>query len=220
MALPAVGRKLAAILAVDVVGYSRLMGADEAGTHARLKALRHDRIEPAIAAHHGRTVRLMGDGALVEFGSVVDAVQCAVAIQRSMAERNADTLQDGRIDLRIGVNLGDVIVEGDDIYGDGVNVAARLEGLAEPGGICVSRTVFDHVRNKVDLGFEDRGEHQVEHRRTSRRVPCSGGPQERRDGRRGSPGMAREVAVAGSDHRSGRAVGGNGRRRLAEALDG
>jgi class 3 adenylate cyclase len=161
MALPAVGRKLAAILALDVVGYSRLMGADEAGTHTRLKALRHDLIEPAIAAHHGRTVKLMGDGALVEFGSVVDAVQCAVAIQRSMAERNADTLQDGRIDLRIGVNLGDVIVEGDDIYGDGVNVAARLEGLAEPGGICVSRTVFDHVRNKVDLGFEHRGEYQV-----------------------------------------------------------
>jgi adenylate cyclase len=161
MAGPAIGRKLAAILALDVVGYSRLMGADEAGTHARLKALRQDRIEPVIAAHHGRTVKLMGDGALVEFGSVVDAVQCAVAIQRSMAGRNADTLQNGRIDLRIAVNLGDVIVEGDDIYGDGVNVAARLEGLAEPGGICVSRTVFDHVRNKVDLGFEHRGEYQV-----------------------------------------------------------
>jgi adenylate cyclase len=161
MAGPAIGRKLAAILALDVVGYSRLMGADEAGTHARLKALRQDRIEPVIAAHHGRTVKLMGDGALVEFGSVVDAVQCAVAIQRSMAGRNADTLQNGRIDLRIAVNLGDVIVEGDDIYGDGVNVAACLEGLAEPGGICVSRTVFDHVRNKVDLGFEHRGEYQV-----------------------------------------------------------
>jgi adenylate cyclase len=161
MALPAVGRRLAAILAVDVVGYSRLMGADEAGTHARLKALRHDLIEPAIAAHHGRTVKLMGDGALVEFASVVDAVHCAVAIQRSMAERKADRSQDGRIDLRIGVNLGDVIVEGDDIYGDGVNVAARLEQLAQPGEICVSRTVFDHVRNKVDLGFEHRGEYQV-----------------------------------------------------------
>jgi adenylate cyclase len=161
MALPAVGRRLAAILAVDVVGYSRLMGADEAGTHARLKALRHDLIEPTIAAHHGRTVKLMGDGALVEFASVVDAVHCAVAIQRSMAECDADTSQHGRIDLRIGVNLGDVIVEGDDIYGEGVNVAARLEGLAEPGGICVSRTVFDHVRTKVDLGFEHRGEYQV-----------------------------------------------------------
>ena len=161
MAFPAVGRRLAAILAVDVVGYSRLMGADEAGTHARLRALRHDLIEPAIAAHHGRTVKLMGDGALVEFASVVDAVQCAVAIQRSMAERSADAAQDRRIDLRIGVNLGDVIIEGDDIYGEGVNVAARLEGLAEPGGICVSRTVFDHVRNKVDLGFEHRGEYQA-----------------------------------------------------------
>jgi adenylate cyclase len=161
MAGPAVGRKLAAILALDVVGYARLMGADETGTHARLKALRHDLMEPAIAAHHGRMVKLMGDGALVEFASVVDAVQCAVAIQRSMAERKPDTSQDRRIDFRIGVNLGDVIVEGDDIYGDGVNVAARLEGLAEPGGICVSRTVFDHVRNKVDLGFEHRGEYQV-----------------------------------------------------------
>jgi adenylate cyclase len=161
MTLPAVGRKLAAILAVDVVGYSRLMGADEAGTHARLKALRHDLIEPAIAAHHGRTVKLMGDGALVEFASVVDAVQCAVAIQRSMAEHDADTPQDRRIHLRIGVNLGDVIVEGDDIYGEGVNVAARLEQLAQPGEICISRTVFNHVRNKVDLGFEHRGEHKV-----------------------------------------------------------
>jgi adenylate cyclase len=161
MAGPAVGRKLAAILAVDVVGYSRLMGADEAGTHARLKALRHDVIEPAIAAHHGRTVKLMGDGALVEFASVVDAVECAVAIQRSMAERNAETPQDRRIDFRMGVNLGDVIVEADDIYGDGVNVAARLEALAPPGEICVSRTVFDHVRNKVELGFEHRGEYQV-----------------------------------------------------------
>jgi TolB-like protein/class 3 adenylate cyclase/rhodanese-related sulfurtransferase/Flp pilus assembly protein TadD len=161
MARTAVDRKLAAILAADVVGYSRLMGTDEAGTHARLKVILTERVEPAIAAHHGRIVKLMGDGALVEFASVVDAVQCAVAIQESMAESNAGTPQDRRIDLRIGVNLGDVIVEGDDIYGDGVNVASRLEGLAPPGGICVSRTVFDHVRNKVDLGFEHRGEHRV-----------------------------------------------------------
>ena len=158
MAVPAVGRKLAAILAADVVGYSRLMGTDEAGTHARLKAILGGFIEPIIAEHHGRMVKLMGDGALVQFASVVDAVQCAAAIQRSMAESNAGTPQDRRIDFRIGVNLGDVIVEGDDIYGDGVNVAARLEGLAPPGGICISRTVFDHVRNKVDLGFEHRGE--------------------------------------------------------------
>jgi adenylate cyclase len=161
MAVPALGRKLAAILAADVVGYSRLMGTDEAGTYARFKAILREFIEPAIATHHGRMVKLMGDGALVEFASVVDAVQCAVAIQRSMAESNAATPPDRRIELRIGVNLGDVIVEADDIYGDGVNVAARLEGMAEPGGICVSRTVFDHVRNKVDLGFERRGKHQV-----------------------------------------------------------
>jgi len=154
-------RRLAAILAADVVGYSRLMGADEAGTHARLRGLRQELIDPAIAAHHGRIVKLMGDGALVEFASVVDAVQCAVAIQRSMAEPNIETPHDRRIEFRIGVNLGDVIVEGDDIYGDGVNVAARLEQLAQPGEICVSRTVFDHVRNKVDLGFEHQGEYQV-----------------------------------------------------------
>ena len=128
-------RRLAAILAADVVGYSRLMAADEAGTHARLKALRQELIEPAIAAHHGRIVKLMGDGALVEFASVVDAVQCAVEIQRGVAERNAGVPDDQRIEFRIGINLGDVIVEGDDIYGDGVNIAARLEGLAEPGGI-------------------------------------------------------------------------------------
>jgi adenylate cyclase len=140
MAGPAVGRKLAAILAIDVVGYSRLMGVDETGTHARLKELRQVLIEPAIAAHHGRMVKLMGDGALVEFASVVDAVQCAVAIQQGMAERNAETPKDRRIELRIGVNLGDVIVEGDDIYGDGVNVAARLEGLADPGGVCYRPT--------------------------------------------------------------------------------
>jgi adenylate cyclase len=156
-----VERRLAAILAADVVGYSRLMGADEAGTYARLKAILKEFVGPTIAAHHGRMVKLMGDGALVEFASVVDAVQCAVAIQQSMAESNAATPPVRRIEFRIGVNLGDVIVAGDDIYGDGINVAARLEGLAEPGGICVSRTVFDHVRTKVDLGFEHRGEHQV-----------------------------------------------------------
>jgi adenylate cyclase len=161
MARTAVDRRLAAILAADVVGYSRLMGTDETGTHARLKAILAERIGPAIAAHHGRMIKLMGDGALVEFASVVDAVQCAVAIQESMAESNAETPQDRRIDFRIGVNLGDVIVEGGDIYGDGVNVASRLEGLAPPGGICVSRTVFDHVRNKVDLGFEHRGAYSV-----------------------------------------------------------
>ena len=145
-------RRLAAILVADVVGYSRMMGADEAGTLARLKACRDDVIDPAIAEHHGRIVKLMGDGVLVEFASVVDAVQCAAAIQRALAAR------DGDIRLRIGVNLGDVIVEGADLYGDGVNIAARLEAAAEPGGICVSGTAFDHALHKVDAGFESLGE--------------------------------------------------------------
>jgi adenylate cyclase len=154
-------RRLAAILAADVVGYSRLMGEDESGTLARLKAHRRELIEPAIAACGGRTVKLMGDGALVEFASVVDAVQCAVEIQRAMAERNAGVPEARRIAFRIGINLGDVIVEGDDIYGDGVNVAARLEGLAAPGGICVSGKVHDEVLGKLELAFEDQGEQTV-----------------------------------------------------------
>ena len=154
-------RRLAAILAADMVGYTRLMGADEAGTLARLKALRAEVIDPEIAEHNGRLVKLMGDGALVEFASVVDAVVCAVAIQRELAARDEEVPEDRRITFRMGINLGDVIVEGDDIYGDGVNIAARLEGLAEPGGICVSRTVFDHVKGKVDFGFEDLGAQRV-----------------------------------------------------------
>ena len=154
-------RRLAAILAADVVGYSRLMGADEAGTLAALKAHRSEFIDPKFAEHKGRIVKLMGDGVLVEFPSVVDAVECAVAVQQGMAERNADVPEDTRIVFRIGINIGDIIVEGDDIYGDGVNVAARLEGLAEPGGICISRTVFNHVQGKVDFGFDDLGEQEV-----------------------------------------------------------
>jgi adenylate cyclase len=148
-------------LAADVVGYSRLMAADEAGTHARLKALRKQFIEPTIAAHHGRTVKLMGDGALVEFASVVDAVQCAVEIQRAMAERETEVADDRRIRFRVGVNLGDVIIEGDDIYGDGVNIAARLEGLARPGGIVISGTAFDHARSKAQAGFRTLGPQQI-----------------------------------------------------------
>jgi adenylate cyclase len=154
-------RRLAAILAADVVGYSRLMAADEQGTHERLKALRKDFIERKIAEHHGRIVKLMGDGALVEFGSVVDAVQCAAAIQKGAVERQADLPEDQRITFRIGINIGDIIIEDDDIYGDGVNVAARLEQLAEPGGICVSRNVYNQVKNKVVFGFESTGEHNV-----------------------------------------------------------
>ena len=150
-------RRLAAILAADVVGYSSLMGEDEAGTLATLKAHRTDFIDPTVAAHGGRIVKLMGDGALVEFPSVVDAVTCAVAVQQGMAERNADIPDNDRIVFRIGINLGDVIIEGDDIYGDGVNIAARMEGLAEPGGICLSAKVHEEVKNKLDVGYEDLG---------------------------------------------------------------
>jgi TolB-like protein/class 3 adenylate cyclase/tetratricopeptide (TPR) repeat protein len=154
-------RRLAAILAADVVGYSRLMEADEADTLARLKSTRENLIDPKIAAHKGRIVKLMGDGALIEFSSVVDAVGCAVAIQRTMAECNAELPKEKQLEFRIGVNLGDVIVEGQDIYGDGVNVAARLEGLAEPGGILISGTAFDQVERKLDFEFEFLGEQQV-----------------------------------------------------------
>jgi adenylate cyclase len=161
MATLGVGRRLVAILAADVVGYSRLMRADEAGTLAHLKVLREELIDPILAAHRGRIVKLMGDGALVEFGSVVQAVECAVAIQRAQAERSAYVPENQRIQLRIGINAGDVIVEGDDLYGDAVNVAARLEGIAEPGGICISAKVFDEVRRKPGLGFADLGGQRV-----------------------------------------------------------
>ena len=156
-----VERRLTTILAADVVGYSRLMAADEAGTLAQLKTHRKELFEPKTAEYHGRVVKLMGDGTLMEFTSVVDAVRFAVEVQRMMAERNAGVPDDRRIAYRIGINIGDIIVEGDDIYGDGVNVAARLEALAEPGGVCVSRTVFDHVNTTVDQAFEDLGEQQV-----------------------------------------------------------
>src|SRR5580704_9640168 len=134
-----VDRRLAAVLAADVAGYSRLMGADEEGTLARLKACRKALVDPKIAEHRGRIVKTTGDGLLVEFGSAVDAVRCAVDVQRGMAERNETVPLDGRIEFRIGINVGDIIGDGDDIYGDGVNVAARLEAMAAPGGICVSR---------------------------------------------------------------------------------
>ena len=154
-------RRLAAIMAADVVGYSRLMGEDEAGTLAALKAHRQELIDPEIAAHSGRIVKLMGDGTLVEFASVVDAVECAIAIQRGMGGRHDGVPEERRITLRIGINIGDVIVEGEDIYGDGVNVAARIEGLAEPGGICISRAARDQVRDKLDYALDDLGKHEV-----------------------------------------------------------
>ena len=154
-------RRLTAILAADVAGYSRLMGSDEEGTHERLKGHLGQLVEPKIKEHRGHTVKNTGDGLLAEFPSVIDAVRCAVEVQRAMADRNAETPEDKRITFRIGVNLGDVIVEEHDIFGDGVNVAARLEGLAEPGGICISRVVRDQIRDKLPYPFEDRGEQSV-----------------------------------------------------------
>jgi len=154
-------RRLAAILAADVAGYSRLMGADEEGIHERLQAHLRELVNPKVAEHRGRTVKNTGDGFLAEFASVVDAVRCAVEIQRGMAAREPEVPEERRIRFRIGINLGDVIVEEHDIFGDGVNVTARLEGLAEPGGICVSRVVRDQVRDRLDCAFEDMGEQQV-----------------------------------------------------------
>jgi adenylate cyclase len=154
-------RRLTAILAADVAGYSRLMGADEEGTHERLKAHLGEVVNPKIGEHRGRIVKNTGDGLLAEFQSVVDAVRCAVEIQGGMADREPEVAEERRIRFRIGINLGDVIAEGDDIYGDGVNIAARLEALAEAGGICVSRMVRDNVRDKLDCAFEDLGEQQV-----------------------------------------------------------
>jgi adenylate cyclase len=154
-------RRLAAILSADVVGYSRLMGIDEAGTLARLKAMRRDLFDPLTAAHSGRIFKLMGDGALVEFASAVDAVTCAIEIQKQVRERNAGSPEDSRIQFRIGINVGDIIVDGDDIYGDGVNVAARIQALADPGGVYISRGAADQVRDKVPIKIETRGEQTV-----------------------------------------------------------
>jgi adenylate cyclase len=156
-----VERKLAAILAADVADYSRLMGADEEGTLAQLKAHRRALVDPKITEHRGRIVKTTGDGMLVEFASVVDALRCAVEVQRGMAERNADVPQDKRIELRVGIHQGDIIIDGGDIFGDGVNVAARLEGLAEPGDICVSARVQEDAQGKLEISFEDAGEQQL-----------------------------------------------------------
>ena len=154
-------RRLTAILAADVAGYSRLMGADEEGTHERLQAHLRELVNPKIAEHRGRIVKNTGDGVLAEFASVVDAVRCAGEIQRAMADRDLDLAEERRLRFRIGVNLGDVIADGDDIYGDGVNIAARLEGLAAPGGVLVSNTVHDQVRDRLPYAFEDMGEQSV-----------------------------------------------------------
>ena len=154
-------RRLAAILAADVAGYSRLMGTDEEGTHERLRAHLRELVDPKIAERNGRTVKNTGDGLLAEFPSVVDAVRCAVEIQRGMIDRDPEVPEERRIRFRIGINLGDVIVEEQDIFGDGVNVAARLEALAEPGGICIPRVVRDQIRDKLPYSFDDMGEQSV-----------------------------------------------------------
>ena len=161
MAEARVERRLAAILAADVVGYSRLMGINEEGTLAALKTHQRELIDPKIAEHRGRIVKTTGDGALVEFASAVDAVRCAVEIQCAMSERSAAIPEDRRIDFRIGINVGDIIIDEGDVYGDGVNIAARLEGIADRGGICISDDTFRQVRDKIDVGFEDVGEHQL-----------------------------------------------------------
>ena len=192
-------RRLTAILAADVVGYSRLMGTDEAGTLAAFNAIRTELVDRRIAEHQGRVVKLTGDGMLVEFPSVVSAVACAAEIQRGMRDRNANVPKDRRIEFRIGINLGDVIVEGEDIFGDGVNVAARLEGIAEPNGIAISNSVRDHVGNRLDLTFEDIGEQSLKNIEKPVRVyrVSFDGPQSgkretagRRDGASEKPSIA------------------------------
>ena len=154
-------RRLAAILAADVAAYSRLMGEDEEGTLAALKAIRRELGDPKVKEHRGRIVKTTGDGLLIEFASVVDAVRCAVEVQEEMAARNAEVPEARRIEFRIGINLGDIIRDGRDIFGEGVNIEARLEGLAEPGGICISGTVHNQVRDRLTVAFEDIGEQQV-----------------------------------------------------------
>src|SRR5262249_9310091 len=154
-------RRLSAILAADVAGYSRLTGLDEEGTHIRLRDHLRLLVDPKVAEHHGRVVKSTGDGMLAEFGSVVDAVRCALEVQRGMMERNADVQQERRINFRIGINVGDIIIDCGDIFGDGVNVAVRLQGVAEPGGICISDDAHRHVRGKLDITFEDAGEQML-----------------------------------------------------------
>src|SRR5262250_1130823 len=168
---------MAAILAADVAGYSRLMGADEEGTLARLKAYRRELLDPKVAEHHGRIVKTTGDGVLVEFGSVVDAVRCAIDLQRGMAERNASESEGFRIDVRIGINLGDIIIDTDDIHGDGVNIAARLEALAPPGSICISHAVLSHTRGKINFPILDLGDKVLKNIAQSVRVYQVGPPR-------------------------------------------
>ena len=197
MVEPQVERRLAAILCADVVGYSRLVERDEAGTLAALKGLRREVIDPLLARHRGRLVQTTGDGTLVEFGSVVDAVLCAVAVQEAVAERQAAIPADRRLVLRIGINLGDVVADGADILGDGVNVAARLEQLCEPGGVLVSETVREHVGNRIDLEFEDIGPQTLEEHR------AAGAGASVASGRRRSPRRRRSSPAPGKPASSG-----------------
>ena len=152
-----VERRLAAVLAADVAGYSRLMGIDEEGTLTRLKAVRKELVDPTIASHRGRIVKTTGDGVLVEFASAVDAARSAIEVQRGMAERNADVPQQIRLEFRIGIHVGDIIIDENDIFGDGVNIASRLEGIAQPGGVCISDDAQRQIRGKIDIAFGDMG---------------------------------------------------------------
>src|SRR5712664_2470429 len=189
-------RKLAAILHADVVGFSRLMGEDEAGTHQALGRLRRA-VDPLIAAHGGRIVGTAGDSLLADFSSVVDALNCAVEMQRAARAINDPLAPDRRLELRIGVNLGDVIIDGDNIFGDGVNIAARLEALAQPGTVCISHTVYEHVRNKLDLDYRPLGNHRVKNIAEPVRAYAVGTPQPARKRR---PALRRPAlaAIAGS----------------------
>src|SRR5215469_2332516 len=187
-------RKLAAILHADVAGFSRLMGADEAGTHQALNKLR-SAVDPLIAAHGGRIVGTAGDSLLADFSSVVDALNCAVEMQQASRAVNDPIPPERRLELRIGVNLGDVIVDGDNIFGDGVNIAARLEALAQPGTICISQTVFDHVRNKLDLAYRPLGVHRVKNIAEPVRAYSVGAPTTAAREGRGKPHL---IAGAGA----------------------
>ena len=186
-------RRLAAILAADIAGYGRLMGEDEEGTLARLKAYRSELIDPKNKQHRGRIVKTTGDGILMEFPSIVDAVRCAIEVQQGMVERNADVPQEKRIEFRVGVNLGDVMIEGRDLYGDGVNIAARLEAFAEPGGICISQTVLNHARDKVAFDVGGRGRANSEEHRSA--CPCL--PHRRRSSAAGGqcPSQRRRLSL-------------------------
>ena len=179
-------RKLAAILVSDVVGYSRLAGADEERTLARLRALRSDLVDPSIALHHGRVVKRTGDGSIIEFRSVVDAVRCAIEVQNGLIERNAGVPPEKRIEFRVGIHLGDVVEESDgDLMGDGVNIAARLEGIAEPGAICLSEDAYRQVKSRLDLKVADLGPNAAqEHRRTDTSLFAQVGLPGRRSRRR------------------------------------